>query len=163
MNGKIITYILAKEDFKRKKDQIILEMRNVSYTDIVQTNLIIPELIVEDNIKYYAYCYGIERTSFEKIVNNYGLEKIKNQKASKIGDKNIQKLNLALAMTGNSDVIITANPFENLGMLTVNTIKEDFIEKRTNGKTIFILSDKLLGYDEFSDEVVDLSNRSEVE
>jgi ATP-binding cassette subfamily A (ABC1) protein 3 len=112
-----------------------------------QYNVLFDRLTVVEHLKFFARLKGVSekkiKESISFILKQLNFEKFKNYKAYQLSGGNKRKLSVAIAFTGDPDVVLLDEPTS--GMDHVSQIKTwDLLEsKRASDKTIVITTHSL--------------------
>jgi ABC-2 type transport system ATP-binding protein len=121
-----------------------------------QEQLLFERLTVRENFIYFAQAYNIKspRNGFEANLNNilreFNFINVKNKIVSELSGGTKQKLNLALALIHNPDVLILDEPYSGFDWETYLHFWEITERLRAEGKSIFIVSHLIHDQEKFN-------------
>ncbi|MFM9413895.1 ATP-binding cassette domain-containing protein [Peptococcus simiae] len=101
-------------------------------------------LTVKDNLKLYSFLFYDRKVAREeaicKMIDDFRLKTMINQKVRSLSLGMLQKLKLALTFMPSTSILILDEPFNGLDIEGVLLLKEKINEAKNMGKTIMITS-----------------------
>lgn len=111
------------------------------------------KLTGHENLKYYAGLFSVPTEDPEKLLKMVGLGEAANKKAATYSKGMKQRLVFARAMINNPEIIFLDEPLSGLDPGTASMIKKIIIQKKQEGKTIFLTTHNMFVAEELCDQV----------
>jgi len=123
-----------------------------------QETVLWPELTVSEHLRFLGRMYDVDsrtlRTSAERLIKDLGLEEKRDQQARKLSGGLKRRLNLALAIIHNPDVILLDEPSAGLDPQSRALLWERITElSKDKQKTIILTTHSMEEADRLSDRV----------
>ena len=120
---------------------------------------------VGEQLVYFARLRGMTRTAAEKAVNNWlerlGMAEYRRRKVETLSKGNQQRIQLALALINDPDVVILDEPFSGLDPVNALQLRQVVSEVSARDKLVIFSSHQMNAVEDFCDDIVIL-NRGEV-
>ena len=111
--------------------------QNIGY--VAQHFALYPELSVQENLSFYAGIYKRYGTSNSmNLLEAYGLEAYRNQKAGELSGGYKRRLSVACALVHDPELIFLDEPTAGIDPLTRKELWDLFFQLAARGKTLFI-------------------------
>jgi len=140
------------QDFKTNREQI---MEHVNFSS-TYTNL--PwDLTVHENLTFISYLYQIKdrKNRIRKIVENFKIEKLVNQKLSELSTGQLTRVNLAKAFINYPKVLLLDEPTASLDPEVATYIRNFLLEERKKFHvSILLTSHNMREVEEVCDRVI---------
>lgn len=122
-------------------------------------------ITVGDQLVYFARLRGLSRLSAEKAVNDWlerlGMGEYRRRKVEALSKGNQQRIQLALALINDPDVVILDEPFSGLDPVNALQLRQVVSEVAAREKLVIFSSHQMSAVEDFCNDVVIL-NRGEV-
>lgn len=123
------------------------------------------DITVGDQLVYFARLRGLSRLSAEKAVNDWlerlGMGEYRRRKVEALSKGNQQRIQLALALINDPDVVILDEPFSGLDPVNALQLRQVVSEVAAREKLVIFSSHQMSAVEDFCNDVVIL-NRGEV-
>jgi ABC-2 type transport system ATP-binding protein len=160
--GKTTTIRIIMNVFPPDDGEILIDGRHLQSTDLKIGYLpeergLYPKITIERQLIYLARLRGLPvkaaRNSVHDWLERLSMTEYLNKKLETLSKGNQQKIQLALALLADPDIIILDEPFSGLDPVNALLLKDIINEQVANGK-IVIFSSHQMGYvEEFCDSV----------
>ena len=115
-------------------------------------------LTVEENIKLKLKLHRVENKNQEQILNTLGFGDHNHEKVKGFSTGMRQRLGIALAFMGNSDLVILDEPTNGLDTFGIHELRELLMLEKKQGKTIIIASHMLSEIQKVADRIAILGD-----
>ena len=126
-----------------------------------QQSLLFSQLTVDEHFQYFSAAYGMDKTTVgprsEILMNYFNFIKFRKEKISDLSGGTQQKLNLAIAMLHQPDILILDEPYSGFDWDTYLRFWDYTDHLQKEGCTILIVSHLLTDKEKF-DKVYNLEN-----
>jgi len=95
-----------------------------------------PDLTVYKNLRFFARIYDVEEERINELLREFGLERYRDTKAGYLSRGFRKRLALARALLHNPNILVLDEPFSNLDIPTVLSLRDKIFEMLEEGKTI---------------------------
>ncbi|WP_297488236.1 ABC transporter ATP-binding protein [Thermococcus sp.] len=95
-----------------------------------------PDLTVYKNLRFFARIYDVEEERINELLKEFGLEKYRDTKAGYLSRGLRKRLALTRALLHDPDILVLDEPFSNLDIPTVLSLRDKIFEMLEEGKTI---------------------------
>tara|TARA_Y100000031_G_C8226119_1_gene388417 strand:- start:882 stop:1589 length:708 start_codon:yes stop_codon:yes gene_type:complete len=126
-----------------------------------QENSFYPRLTVEENISYFASMYGIDKRDVKlrmaRLLELVDLQESSNVRADNLSGGMKRRLDLAIALVHDPDVLILDEPTTGLDIILNENIWNLILKIHKLGKTIVVSSHNLVEIEKYCQEVTFVS------
>ncbi|TRX71945.1 ABC transporter ATP-binding protein [Carboxylicivirga sp. M1479] len=128
-----------------------------------QQTLVFKQLTIEENYRYFAAAYGLQpderinQEHFNYLMKLFKFEQYKNQKVIQLSGGTIQKLNLALALIHQPNLLILDEPYNGFDWETYHSFWEFISLYKDIGNSVLLVSHLITDKSLF-DRVYQLNN-----
>jgi ABC-type multidrug transport system ATPase subunit len=126
-----------------------------------QNTLLFSQLTVDENLKYFAVAYGVEKSELsvqsEALMNFFNFKKYRKERIANLSGGTQQKLNLAIALLHQPKLLILDEPYSGLDWDTYLRFWDYTNQLRAEGCAILIVTHLLTEKNRF-DRVFNLEN-----
>ncbi|NPA86072.1 MAG: ABC transporter ATP-binding protein [bacterium] len=138
--GKTTLLRILAEGLKYEKGEVKLYCKQVGYCP--QENIFYNELTVKENLEYFAALTGLERSKVKQRVNEllekFGLKAYENEEAKKLSGGMQRRLNLAIAVVHDPELLVLDEPTTGLDPLSRREIWRLVRMLRQEGRAIIL-------------------------
>lgn len=124
-----------------------------------------PKMLVREQVEYFAALHGADgraaRKQADRWIERLGLEDRANSRIETLSHGNQQRVQLAVSLAFESDLLILDEPFSGLDPLAVQTMGSVIREEATRGAGVLFSSHQLDLVEDLCDDVV-IINRGRV-
>ncbi len=106
-----------------------------------------------ENLDFFASLYSLETLSAEKVLRMVGLFDSANKKVSEFSKGMKMRLNFARSLLHHPEVYFLDEPTIGLDPINARLIKDIILEKKSQGKTVFLTTHNMNVADELCDRI----------
>lgn len=161
--GKTTTIRIIMSFFGADSGEVLLDGKHISKSDIKIGYLpeergLYPKKKIGEQMIYFAQLRGLKKSEAETAIK-YWLERVElgdyyDKKLDTLSKGNQQKIQLALTLINNPDIIILDEPFSGLDPVNAMMLKNIINEFKTKDKIALFSSHQMSYVEEFCDDVV---------
>lgn len=160
--GKTTTIRIIMSVFPPDEGEVLIDGRHIRSTDLKFGYLpeergLYPKIPVDRQLTYLAQLRGLSarkaRESVEFWLERLSMTEYLKKKLETLSKGNQQKIQLALALLADPDIIILDEPFSGLDPVNARLLKEIITEQVDTGKIVIFSSHQMNYIEEFCDTV----------
>lgn len=158
---RMILGIITKDSGEITWNGQKVERKHVNFGYMPEERGLYPKTKVQDQLVYFAELKGIKRKEADEAIDYWlkrlELEEYKYMPAEKLSKGNQQKVQFAMAVMHNPELIILDEPFSGLDPVNTELLKEVILELVKKGRYIIMSSHQMASIEEFCTEIVMLN------
>lgn len=148
-NGKILFNDIEISKIKKEKFPLAY---------IPDTPVLFEELTIREHLTFVKTLFNKTEDDITKLIDIFDLSKHQNKIPSSLSKGTKQKLMIACTILRNFDIIIADEPFEGLDPTQINTLKNVFLQLKSEGKGVILSTHLLNMVDDICDRYIIINN-----
>lgn len=158
---RMILGIITKDEGKILWNEKEVKRKHVNFGYMPEERGLYPKSKVYDQLLYFAELKGVKKQDADKAIDYWlkklELEEYKQMPAEKLSKGNQQKVQFAIAVMHNPELIVLDEPFSGLDPVNTELLKNVILELVKQGKYIIMSSHQMASIEEFCTDIVMLN------
>lgn len=155
---RIIMGVFPPDSGRIEIDQKQISRTNVKFGYLPEERGLYPKHKIIDQMIYLGTLRGLNRKTAEKRakywLERFDMEQYQNSQLLTLSKGNQQKIQLAVTLISDPDIIILDEPFSGLDPVNAGLLKEIVVEQVKSGKIVIFSSHQMSYVEEFCDNIL---------
>ena len=169
-SGKTTTIRIIMDIFAADEGSVTIDGSPVSHSKVKIGYLpeekgLYPKRVIAEQMAYFGQLRGLNandaKNRSEMLLSKLGAHEFYKRKLDTLSKGNQQKIQLAIALLNDPDIVILDEPFSGLDPVNAKTLKDLVTELVENGKMVLFSSHQMANVEEFCDDLC-IINQGEI-